>query len=79
MLELLFNLQARVPAGAFRRVAIAAIDASLASISSGSQALIKRTKGDSLQREDGWLFEIRQLEILRENGRLGGARTQASA
>nr|CDI52604.1 related to conserved oligomeric Golgi complex component 3 [Melanopsichium pennsylvanicum 4] len=66
MLELLFNLQARVPASDFRRVAIAAIDAGLTSISAGSHALLKRTKGDSLEREDGWLFEIRQLELLRE-------------
>ncbi|EST07217.1 Conserved oligomeric Golgi complex, subunit 3 [Kalmanozyma brasiliensis GHG001] len=66
MLELLFNLQARVPASAFRRIAIAAVEACLASVSTGSQALVKRTKGDSLEREDGWLFEIRQLEILRE-------------
>ena len=66
MLELLYHLQARVPATAFRRVAVAAVDACLASIAKGAQALAKRKKGESLEREDAWLFELRQLEILRE-------------
>ncbi len=44
MLELLYHLQARVPAGAFRRISISAIDACLGSVTKGSQALVKRKK-----------------------------------
>lgn len=65
-LELLYHLQALVPASAFRRIAIAAVDACLASVSKGATELVKRKTGDSLEREDAWLFELRQLEILRE-------------
>lgn len=66
MLELLYHLQARVPPTAFRRIAMAAVDACLTSVAKGSQALLKRKKGESIEREDGWLFELRQLELLRE-------------
>ncbi|SPO29821.1 related to conserved oligomeric Golgi complex component 3 [Ustilago trichophora] len=66
MLELLYHLQARVPASAFRKVAMAAVDACLISVGKGSLALMKRKRGQSLEREDGWLFELRHLEILRE-------------
>ncbi|TKY88048.1 hypothetical protein EX895_003144 [Sporisorium graminicola] len=65
-LELLYHLQALVPANAFRRIATAAVDACLGSVSKGASELVKRKKGDSLEREDAWLFELRQLEILRE-------------
>ncbi|SJX65834.1 related to conserved oligomeric Golgi complex component 3 [Sporisorium reilianum f. sp. reilianum] len=65
-LELLYHLQALVPAAAFRRVAIAAVDACLTSVGKGASELVKRKTGDSLEREDAWLFELRQLEILRE-------------
>ncbi|SPC62091.1 related to conserved oligomeric Golgi complex component 3 [Ustilago sp. UG-2017b] len=65
MLEVLFHLQARVSARAFRRIAVAAVEACLMSVGKGSQALLRRKQG-GVEREDGWLFELRQLEILRE-------------
>ncbi|KAJ9475976.1 Conserved oligomeric Golgi complex subunit 3 [Pseudozyma hubeiensis] len=65
-LQLLYHLQALVPAPAFRRLALAAVDGCLASSVKGATALVKRQKGDSLEREDGWLFELRQVEMLRE-------------
>lgn len=65
MLELLYHLQARVPAAGFRRVATAAVEACLASVAKGGTALVKRKKGQ-VEKEDGWLFELRQMEILRE-------------
>lgn len=66
MLGLLYHLQALVPAPAFQRIAMAAVDACLASVAKGATALLKRKNGDSLEHEDGWLFELRQLEIVRE-------------
>ncbi|GAC75320.1 hypothetical protein PANT_15d00017 [Moesziomyces antarcticus T-34] len=64
LLEVLFHLQARVAARAFRRIASAAIDACLLSIAKGAAALGKRGG----EKEDAWLFELRQCEILREAG-----------
>lgn len=66
VLELLYYCQARVPVGAFGRIATAAVEACLASVAKGAQALVARKNGERLDREDGWLFEVRQLEILRE-------------
>ncbi|GAK67203.1 sec34-domain-containing protein [Moesziomyces antarcticus] len=64
LLEVLFHLQAHLSPRAFCRIASAGIDACLLSIGKGAAALGKRGG----EKEDGWLFELRQCEILREAG-----------